>query len=176
MIIDLSNLWIAPLIVCAAIATAAIMVLVDKRRRPLILGGLWGWILGGLILILTFGGCSTYDLVDPSDTQEMWAASFVMARCADLGIDAIAVYSDDTYIVDGTIYGFDGPAQAAAWALSDRRVAIYRKELPGWTHENLNNIAKHECCHLKMGYSSSGCAATEELAFDCVAHTDWGGR
>lgn len=109
-------------------------------------------------LLLLLGGCdSLYRYTSPSSPGEMITASLVMEACGALGEEVKVVWTDDPYMIDGTLYGFEGPVQAAAWALSrSKRVAVFTGSLDrGWPLATLRNLARHECCHVTLGHTFS---------------------
>lgn len=121
-----------------------------------------------LILVL-LTGCSAYRYTSPSSGEEMIMASLVMQRCDELGESVKVVWTEEPYMIDGTLYGFDGPVKAAAWALSrSKRVAVYTGSLDHeWPHAVLDNLARHECCHVKLGHTLST-PEIEAAADQCV--------
>lgn len=129
-------------------------------------------------IICTLSGCGaetpTYRYTDNQSADEMIMAGFAVARCNDLGLKIKVVWTDDPYYIDGAMYGIEGRIKAAAWALTrSKRVAVYTGTLDhGWSYDVFNGLAKHECCHIKLGHTLNT-PESEGQANACVIER-WG--
>ncbi len=115
-------------------------------------------------------GCSAYR--NSTGPSEGYASAIVMNECNKLGITAKIRYSDERRFVDGASYGSPGEKLTAAmWArIGKNEVVIWSRlaeDPETYDRAVLYAYARHECCHLKMGYGDHT-VNVEVLADQCV--------
>ncbi len=120
-------------------------------------------------------GCSVYH--NSTGPTEFNVAAIVMTECNKLGITVKVRYTDERRFVDGAPYGRPGEMLTAAyWARIGKNEIVIWSEVAEhpeiYTRDLLYAYARHECCHLKMGYGDRT-INVEDLANQCVVD-NWG--
>jgi len=123
-----------------------------------------------LVLCLSLSGCTLgerWNLTKVEDFSEdqMWITAVIGQQCSVLGVNPLTGFTDDEYIVAGSLYGETGKHYTAAmWALAGKNmIMVWNPILDGrYTDEQLISAAQHECCHIKLGHRQATAEAEEE--------------
>jgi len=123
-----------------------------------------------MVILYSILGCQNYR--NSTGPSEFNIAAIVMNECNKLSITAVIRYSDEVRLIDGTPYGRPGETLTAAmWAaISKNEVVIWSRlaeDPERYDRDLLFAFARHECCHLKMGYGDYS-INVEDLANQCV--------
>jgi len=130
------------------------------------------WTGAGMFFLFLTLGCNTpYRFATQGNDQETLAASWVMKRSAELGLEVQVLYSSTARLVCSTPDGSGVRNYAAMWALvRQKQVVIWTgitEDPERYPSEVLDGYAKHEACHLLRGHGRDP-EHTEVLAEDCV--------
>ncbi len=124
------------------------------------------------LIAIAIGSCGCSSLYrNSTGPTEFNVAAIVMNECNKLGITVKIRYTDERRLVDGTPYGRPGEKLTAVmWArIYSNEVVIWSgvsRDPEGHPRDILFDLARHECCHLKIGYGNL--YDIEEIANQCV--------